>query len=77
MPKPKRVVRPGYPLPDFKVTGHTVDAWHCPNCGSTAISLLDGFTSGQRIGICNECGANYIAEPVKLPILPIDKRCDL
>jgi formate dehydrogenase maturation protein FdhE len=59
--KPKRIVRPGYPLPNYN--GHTVDVKHCPNCGSTEVALLSGFTSGQRIGICNECAANYIVEP--------------
>jgi uncharacterized Zn finger protein (UPF0148 family) len=53
--------QPGYPIPGYN--GHTADAVHCPRCGSPAVKLLGGFTSGQRIGVCSACGENYIVEP--------------
>lgn len=63
--KPARKLKwtpaPGYPLPGNN--GHTIDAHHCPNCGSTNVTLLPAILSGQRIAICQNCHANYIVEP--------------
>ena len=54
-------IEPGYPLPSFP---QTTDPAHCPGCGSLKIDLVDAvFTSGQRIGVCKNCAANYIVEP--------------
>ena len=59
----------GYPQPGYN--GHTDDAVRCPNCGSQHIRLLDGFTSGQRLGICFNCGENYVVEPIRpTPVAP-------
>ncbi len=59
---------PGYPLPGYN--GHTTDPQHCPRCGRPEAVLLSGFTSGQRIGICENCGANYVVEPQKEEVAP-------
>jgi hypothetical protein len=59
--KPRFTCQPGYPLPGYN--GHTFDREHCPNCGNNDVDLIDGFTSGQAIGICELCGANYVVEP--------------
>lgn len=56
-----RHMRPGYPIAGYN--GHTTDDKHCPRCGSREVTLL-GFAiaSGRRIGLCAECGENYIVE---------------
>ena len=58
--KPRFTRQPGYPLPD---NGTTSDRAHCPNCGWDDIDVITGFTSGQALGICHTCGANYVVEP--------------
>ena len=58
--KPRFTYQPGYPLPD---TGTTTDREHCPSCGRDDIDVITGFTSGQALGICHTCGANYVVEP--------------
>jgi len=58
----------GYPLASFP---YTTDPEHCPNCGSEKMGLVDAvFTSGQRIGVCKNCGANYIVEPAQAEATP-------
>lgn len=59
----KHICKPGYPLPDYN--GHTTDDKRCPRCGSEELTLMGGsmIKSGQRIGICAECGENFVVEP--------------
>lgn len=49
-----------YPIPGYN--GHTTDEKHCPRCGSEAITIISCFSSGRRIGVCHNCGENYIVE---------------
>ena len=67
MSKAKGTRKEGYPLPGYE--GHTTDAEHCPRCGSEEFALIGGslIQSGQRIGICRECGENFIVEPMACP----------
>lgn len=57
-PKKKNIKRDGYPVSIY--AGYTTDAAHCPRCGAEDIALLRPCLSGQRIGVCHECGENYI-----------------
>ena len=59
-PRKRRTNQPGYPLLD---NGTTTDREHCPNCGWDDLDILSGFASGQALGICHTCGANYVIEP--------------
>jgi transcription elongation factor Elf1 len=47
----------GYPLPGY----------NCPRCGSEELTLIGPFTSGQRVGVCKNCGENFIVEPNVVP----------
>ncbi len=53
--------RENYPIPGYN--GHTTDEEHCPRCGSENVTRLGNFSSGRRIGICHECGENYVLDP--------------
>lgn len=66
MAKKKIVFAAGYPLASFPFT---TDKEHCPRCGASDISLVGNgkFTSGQAIGVCKVCGANYIVNPPGTP----------
>jgi hypothetical protein len=57
----------GYPLASFP---YTTDPERCPNCGSDRVTLIGGFTSRQRIGVCQNCAANYIVEPAQAEATP-------
>ncbi len=55
--------REGYPLPGYG--GETADEKHCPRCGCDSVAVLSShIMSGKRIGICQECGENYIITPL-------------
>lgn len=62
MSKKRIVFAAGYPLASFP---STTDKERCPRCGATDVSLVgDGvFKSGQAVGVCKACGANYIVNP--------------
>ena len=55
-----RECRESYRITDYGAS--TTDAKHCPRCGSTYVVLLGHFSSGKRIGVCRECGENYVVE---------------
>ena len=60
-PTHKWKCRENYPIPGY--IGYTTDPLHCPRCGSEDVTILLGsFSSGSRIGVCRECGENYIVE---------------
>lgn len=60
-PTHKWKCRENYPVPGYG--GYTTDERHCPRCGSEDVTILLGsFSSGSRIGVCHECGENYIVK---------------
>lgn len=64
MSKGKDKFMPGYPLDSFLADGTTDDDQHCPRCGSGKIGLVDvEIASGQQIGVCKNCTANFIVNP--------------
>lgn len=35
----------------------------CDRCGSENVKALGNFASGRRIGICQDCGENFVIYP--------------
>lgn len=66
MSKKQRVIKEGYPLPSYP---YTDDPEHCPNCGSDKIGLPITTTSGQHVGVCQNCAANYIVNPPRYTVI--------
>ena len=55
----------GFPMPGYN--GHTTNSRRCPRCGSRERSLLAPALSGQRIGICHNCGENFVVDALEMP----------
>lgn len=77
MSKKNVIFQPGYPLDSFLSSGTTDDETRCPRCGSDKIGLVDvTFMSGQQIGVCKNCAANYIVNPPRYTVIAADRPPD-
>ena len=77
MPKKKITFAEGYPLASYLTDGTTDDDKLCPRCGSDKFDFVDcQITSGQRIGVCRNCGANYIVNPPRYTVIAADRPPD-
>lgn len=71
--KKQRVIKEGYPLPSYP---YTDDPKCCPNCGTEDVWLSKPLTSGQHIGCCHKCAANYIVNPPRWTVIVADNPPD-
>lgn len=73
MAKKQRVIKDGYPIPSYP---YTDDPTCCPNCGTEDVWLSNQTTSGQHIGCCRQCAANYIVNPPRYTVIAADRPPD-
>ena len=73
MSKKKIAFAEGYPLASYP---YTDDPKCCPNCGTEDVWLSNQTTSGQHIGCCRKCAANYIVNPPRYTVIMADRPPD-